>query len=286
MEKLGQLRAQADADAAQPAAWDLIVVDTPPSRSALDFLDAPQRLGSFLDGRLIRLLSAPARAGGRAYLQGGLGGGRRGHRGAHQGARARRCCATCRPSSRRWTPCSAASGSGPRRPTSCCSAPGRRSWWWPPRSRTRCARRRSSSSGWPASGCRWPGWCSTGCSAGGAGLSASRAAGRRRGPGRGAAGTPLTAGLLRLHADRMRRRRAELALAARFTGGPPDGAGGRGAGPAEDVHDLDGLREIGAEPAGGSDRTAEAETAADSDGSAARPQLGRQPAAGDLVRRR
>jgi anion-transporting ArsA/GET3 family ATPase len=55
MEKLGQLR-HADE-------WDLIVVDTPPSRSALDFLDAPQRLGRFLDGRLIRLLTVPARAG-------------------------------------------------------------------------------------------------------------------------------------------------------------------------------------------------------------------------------
>ncbi len=61
MEKLGQLR-RADE-------WDLIVVDTPPSRSALDFLDAPQRLSRFLDGRLIRLLTAPGRAGGRAYLK-------------------------------------------------------------------------------------------------------------------------------------------------------------------------------------------------------------------------
>jgi anion-transporting ArsA/GET3 family ATPase len=57
MEKLGQLVAA--------GSWDLIVVDTPPSRSALDFLDAPQRMASFLDGRMIRLLSAPARAGGR-----------------------------------------------------------------------------------------------------------------------------------------------------------------------------------------------------------------------------
>jgi anion-transporting ArsA/GET3 family ATPase len=65
MEKLGQLREQADAD----GSWDLIVVDTPPSRSALDFLDAPKRLGRFLDGRLIRMLSAPARAGGRAYTK-------------------------------------------------------------------------------------------------------------------------------------------------------------------------------------------------------------------------
>ncbi|WP_037911074.1 ArsA family ATPase [Actinacidiphila yeochonensis] len=61
MEKLGQLRAQ--------DAWDLIVVDTPPSRSALDFLDAPKRLGSFLDGRFIKLLMAPAKVGGRAGVK-------------------------------------------------------------------------------------------------------------------------------------------------------------------------------------------------------------------------
>jgi anion-transporting ArsA/GET3 family ATPase len=61
MEKLGQLDATGD--------WDLIVVDTPPTRSALDFLDAPTRLGDFLDGRLLRLLLAPAKAGGRAYVK-------------------------------------------------------------------------------------------------------------------------------------------------------------------------------------------------------------------------
>jgi anion-transporting ArsA/GET3 family ATPase len=54
MEKLGQLRRSDE--------WDLIVVDTPPSRSALDFLDAPERLGRFLDGRLIRVLTAPVKA--------------------------------------------------------------------------------------------------------------------------------------------------------------------------------------------------------------------------------
>ncbi|MFE4538277.1 ArsA family ATPase [Streptomyces scopuliridis] len=61
MEKLGQLRARDD--------WDLIIVDTPPSRSALDFLDAPKRLGSFLDGKFIRLLMAPAKMGGRAGMK-------------------------------------------------------------------------------------------------------------------------------------------------------------------------------------------------------------------------
>jgi anion-transporting ArsA/GET3 family ATPase len=58
MEKLGQLRAS--------ERWDLVIVDTPPSRSALDFLDAPNRMSRFLDGTMIRLLTAPARAGGRA----------------------------------------------------------------------------------------------------------------------------------------------------------------------------------------------------------------------------
>jgi anion-transporting ArsA/GET3 family ATPase len=61
MEKLGQLRAS--------ERWDLVVVDTPPSRSALDFLDAPNRMSRFLDGTMIRLLMAPARAGGRAGVR-------------------------------------------------------------------------------------------------------------------------------------------------------------------------------------------------------------------------
>ncbi|MBN3456284.1 ArsA family ATPase [Mycobacterium sp. DSM 3803] len=57
MEKLGQLLAEDK--------WDLVVVDTPPSRNALDFLDAPQRLGSFMDSRLWRMLLAPGRGIGR-----------------------------------------------------------------------------------------------------------------------------------------------------------------------------------------------------------------------------
>jgi anion-transporting ArsA/GET3 family ATPase len=70
MEKLGQLHERIGRD------WDLVIVDTPPSRSALDFLDAPRRLGAFLDGRLIRLLAAPARLGGRLgvrVVQAGFG---------------------------------------------------------------------------------------------------------------------------------------------------------------------------------------------------------------------
>lgn len=57
MEKLGQLLGE--------DRWDLVVVDTPPSRNALDFLDAPKRLGSFMDSRLWRLLLAPGRGIGK-----------------------------------------------------------------------------------------------------------------------------------------------------------------------------------------------------------------------------
>ncbi|WP_306364395.1 ArsA family ATPase [Nocardia sp. CC227C] len=57
MEKLGQLAAKRE--------WDLIVVDTPPSRNALDFLDAPKRLGNFLNGRMIRVIMMPGRGVGR-----------------------------------------------------------------------------------------------------------------------------------------------------------------------------------------------------------------------------
>ncbi|AXT86940.1 ATPase [Aeromicrobium sp. A1-2] len=83
MEKLGQLHAQASRAVQDPGgpetsedpavkAWDLIIVDTPPSRSALDFLDAPDRLSSLLDGRFIKLLLAPAKGPAR-LLSAGFG---------------------------------------------------------------------------------------------------------------------------------------------------------------------------------------------------------------------
>ena len=68
MEKLGQLHA----DATSSGRWDLIVVDTPPSRSALDFLDAPDRLARFLDGRLMRILLTPTRGPAR-LMSAGIG---------------------------------------------------------------------------------------------------------------------------------------------------------------------------------------------------------------------
>ncbi|MGI8664405.1 MAG: ArsA family ATPase [Acidimicrobiales bacterium] len=53
MEKLYELH--------EERAFELVVVDTPPSRHALDFLDAPRRLTRFLDHRFYRILMAPTR---------------------------------------------------------------------------------------------------------------------------------------------------------------------------------------------------------------------------------
>jgi len=62
MEKLYELH--------ESRRYDLLVVDTPPTRSALDFLDAPDNLNELLDARAFRLLIAPAQRIGRGYLRG------------------------------------------------------------------------------------------------------------------------------------------------------------------------------------------------------------------------
>jgi anion-transporting ArsA/GET3 family ATPase len=59
MEKLYEL--------AEEDRFELIVVDTPPSRNALDFLEAPTRLTSFLGNRLFQFLLLPTRASLRAF---------------------------------------------------------------------------------------------------------------------------------------------------------------------------------------------------------------------------
>ena len=63
MEKLYELHAEGLAGTeGEPVRFDLIVVDTPPTRNALDFVDAPRRLTRFLDNRIFRLLMRPTRA--------------------------------------------------------------------------------------------------------------------------------------------------------------------------------------------------------------------------------
>jgi anion-transporting ArsA/GET3 family ATPase len=55
MEKLYEL--------VEEGKFDLVVVDTPPTRNALDFLDAPRRLTHFLENRVFQALMKPTRAG-------------------------------------------------------------------------------------------------------------------------------------------------------------------------------------------------------------------------------
>jgi anion-transporting ArsA/GET3 family ATPase len=50
--------------------FDLLVLDTPPARNALDFLDAPQRLTGFFQGRAIKVFLRPAGIGGRIIGRG------------------------------------------------------------------------------------------------------------------------------------------------------------------------------------------------------------------------
>jgi len=45
--------------------YDLIVIDTPPTRNAIDFLEAPKRMAEFFGGRLLRWLTLPYRVGGK-----------------------------------------------------------------------------------------------------------------------------------------------------------------------------------------------------------------------------
>ena len=55
MEKLYEL--------VEEGGFDVVVVDTPPTRNALDFLDAPRRLTHFLENRIFQALMKPTRAG-------------------------------------------------------------------------------------------------------------------------------------------------------------------------------------------------------------------------------
>jgi anion-transporting ArsA/GET3 family ATPase len=241
MEKLGQLRARA---LAEPEGWDLIVVDTPPSRSALDFLDAPQRLGSFLDGRFIRVLSAPARVGGRAYLKvvsaavGGAAGVLTKVLGAQVlrdvqtfvaaldttfGGFRERADATYRLLQADGTAFVVVAA--------------------PERDALREASyfvERLAADRMPLAGLVLNRVQVTAAE----GLSADRASTAAEDLEE-AGEHELTAGLLRLHADRMRRRAAERALAARFTGAHPDVPVARIPVRPEDVHDLDELRSVG-----------------------------------------
>ena len=62
MEKLYELHETGD--------YDLLILDTPPSRNALDFLDAPRRLVQFIEGRSMRLFMRPTGIGAKVAGRG------------------------------------------------------------------------------------------------------------------------------------------------------------------------------------------------------------------------
>ncbi len=138
--------------------YDLIVVDTPPTRNAIDFLEAPERMADFFSSRLLRWLIAPVPV---------------------------TACSTWPPSpsttwptaswarsSSRTSPssssssrrCTAASSSAPRRSRARCPTGAPRSWWSARSSRRRCRRPSSSWVPCPTATCTWAArWCSTRC---------------------------------------------------------------------------------------------------------------------------
>jgi anion-transporting ArsA/GET3 family ATPase len=62
MEKLHELHSE--------GRYDLLVLDTPPTRNALDFLDAPDRLSRFIDSRSLQFFLAPSRTGLKIFSRG------------------------------------------------------------------------------------------------------------------------------------------------------------------------------------------------------------------------
>ncbi len=62
MEKLHELH--------EEGRYDLLVLDTPPTRNALDFIDAPKQLSAFIDSRALQLFTTPGRFGLRLFGRG------------------------------------------------------------------------------------------------------------------------------------------------------------------------------------------------------------------------
>jgi hypothetical protein len=138
MEKLHELHDAGD--------WDLLVIDTPPTRNALDFLDAPKRMTSFLEGRLLRLLLKPALSAGKGYLK-FVGAGATAFMKVAGKVTGMDLLNDLADFFRNFEGMYEGSRSAPTRSSTCCSSRRPSSWSSPPRSRRRCARPASSSTG-------------------------------------------------------------------------------------------------------------------------------------------
>ena len=102
--------------------YDLIVVDTPPTRNALDFLDAPERMADFFSSRFLRLLTAPYRVAAGEHGVASRSTKSPTASSARSSSRTSPSSSSC---SRRCTP---GSWSGPEPSPRCCTTSAPRSW--------------------------------------------------------------------------------------------------------------------------------------------------------------
>ena len=246
MEKLGQLTRRSAPTAATAARGGTSSSSTP-RRRGRRWTSSTPRSGSVVPRRPVH--PAPLGAGqgrrpGRA--QGLQRRDRPGHRRPCPGSSAARCSATSRPSSARSTRCSA--GSAQRADQTyalLAQALERPSSSSPRPSGTPCARRPTSSPGSRPSGCRSPGLVLNRVQQVQApGPERGAGASGRRGAREPTTATTSTAGLLALHAD-LRAPPTGSAAGATVLGRPPGTPVVEVPALAEDVHDVDGLRQVG-----------------------------------------
>jgi hypothetical protein len=212
---------------------------------------------TLMDGRMVRILVAPAKAGGKAYLK-VVTTGFSVFTSAITRSSARRCCRTSRSSSPALETMFGGFRERAQTTYDLLKSPARSSSWSPPPSATRCARRPTSSSAREESMPL-------------AGLVVNRVHRSRRPPCRPSARCrrpsssssrprpaerALAAGVLRLHAQRMSLSLRERRLQERFSGAHPGVPVVEVAALPGDVHDLDGLRTVGADLAGAREATA------------------------------
>ena len=131
MERLYEIHSESD--------YDLIVVDTPPTRNALDFLDAPQRMADFFSSRLLRWLIVPTVRGWSTWPPNPS-------TPSPTGSSAPSSSGTSPSSSSSSSPCTTGSSSARSPWAASCPTAGPPSSWSPPSRPCRCGRPSSSPS--------------------------------------------------------------------------------------------------------------------------------------------
>ena len=141
MEKLFELHSE--------GRFDLLVLDTPPSRNALDFLDAPKRLTQFIEGRSLRVFMKPTGLAAQGRRPRRLGGALA----SSSASSASTCWPTWPSSSTPSAAWSTASRPGPSGSTACSATPTPASSSSAGRRASRSTRRSTSTANWSRRNC-------------------------------------------------------------------------------------------------------------------------------------